>query len=183
MSISSVKDVQNVQWCYEAEDYFSNTVWIYPGLFELKMTDYLLSNIRKFFFCLEREDVSLNKFWSDLLKSLWHFYSTNLVSYSNAKIFGELKRFPVQVPEVLCAGQRRTAAEGSVRWREPVVTWKTLLQRWVPVRRLLGSAVGSASLQNRRSTWAAAAAFGKALETLVVYLLKWDHFAWRIRWI
>lgn len=132
----------DVLLCYGAEDSFSNTVGIYPGLSELQMTDYLLSNIRKFFFCLEREDVSLNKFWSDLLKSLWHFYSTNLVSYSNAQIFGELKGFPAQVPQVLCAAQRRTTAEGSAKWREPVTSLKMLLQRFSPVRRLLWSAVG-----------------------------------------
>ena len=38
-----------------------------------------------------RQDINLNRFWSDLLKSFWHFYSTNLVSCSNVKISRKLK--------------------------------------------------------------------------------------------
>lgn len=127
------------------------------------------------FSCVWRESLSLKRFWSDLLKSFWHFYNVSLVSYSNMKICRELKSHSL----TLCLGTwdcsaiLRTAAEITAKWLQSTVSLKMMSQSFLPVNSMLLSNVGKPSFHNCYSMYAIAAAFHKALKTLGIY---WNVF-------
>lgn len=128
------------------------------------------------FYCIWRESLSLKRFWSDLLKSFWHFYKISLVSHSNMKIFRELKSHSLIhcLGTWDCSAMLRTAAEIAEKWLQSTMSLKMMSQSCLPVNSMLVSNMGKPSFHKHYSMEAIAAAFHKALKTLSIY---WNVFA------
>lgn len=155
-------------------------VWTHPELFEFIISLVSLWN----FSCVWRRNLSLKRFWSDLLKSFWHFYNMSLVPYSNMKIFRELKTHSLihSLGTWDCSAMLRTAAKITTKWLQSTVSWKIISQGFLPVSSILLSNMGKPSFHKCYSMFAIPAAFHKALKTLGIY---WNVFtyAWRMWWI